>query len=154
MFVKEIKRGQACIKSSIFWSPIQGFPATELWLINTRKLTKHQEKITHLYHSFPCVARISNTMCTEERVRSDSDRSDWWADFSHTIRRLDDKQWVYQTQTLNYCTSPAFYHQAENGSFFFPAAYFESFTFTAKKAWGLHRAVCRLMDHTGTGYWY
>lgn len=122
MFVKEIKRGQACIKSSIFWSPIQGFPATELWLINTRKLTKHQEKITHLYHSFPCVARISNTMCTEERVRSDSDRSDWWADFSHTIRRLDDKQWVYQTQTLNYCTSPAFYHQAENGSFFFSSS--------------------------------
>lgn len=67
--LKEIKRGRACIIPSIFWSPMQGFPTTELWLINTRKLPKHQEKITHLCQPFPCGSSISNTTGTKERVR-------------------------------------------------------------------------------------
>lgn len=68
----EIKRGQTVIKSSVFWPVIQGFPTSVLWLINTRKPTKFQERIAHLYLSFPYVARISNTKCARSKSRK------WW----------------------------------------------------------------------------
>lgn len=40
-----------------------------LWLINSRKPTKFQKRIAHLYLSFPCVARISNTKWTRSKSR-------------------------------------------------------------------------------------
>lgn len=130
--LKEIKRGQACIKPSIFWSPMQGFPTTELWLINTRKLPKHQEKITHLCQSFPCVSRISNTSGTKERVRSDSDSSDWWSDLSPVTRSFDHKHQICQAQTVKYCTLPVFYQHVKI-QLFPTATFFDPFVFILRR---------------------